>query len=166
MAVTSAEAYLDSLTEAQRRVIEPVRDVILHHLPEGYEECISRYGTLSYVVPHSRCPDGYHCNPEDPVPFAGISAKRKKMRLDLFCLYVDPAAKARFVEAWSATGKTLDMGASCVRFSKLEDVAREVLGETVGSIPVDAFLEKYEASVPKSAAKKRGRARPAVTTLG
>ena len=156
MTITTPQEYLDSLTDEQRQVIGPIRDTILTHLPEGYVEGIY-YGVLGYQVPHSICPDGYHCNPEDPVPFAGLSAKRRKMRLDLFCLYVDPEAKARFVEAWKATGKKLDMGASCVRFSKLEDVPLEVVAETIASIPVHDFLERYEASVPKAAAKKRGK---------
>jgi hypothetical protein len=80
----------------------------------------------------------------------------KKMSLHLFCVYVDPAAKERFVSGWKKSGHKLDMGASCVRFSKLEDVPLDVVGETIASIPVADFLARYEASVPQAARKKRG----------
>ncbi len=110
---------------------------------------------IGYYVPHSICPDGYHCDAKQPVPFAGISGTRKKMSLHLFCIYVDAAAKERFVSAWKASGHKLDMGASCVRFKKLENVPLNVVAETIASIPVAEFLSKYEASVPKSARKKR-----------
>ena len=154
MTTAAVQAYLDTLTDEQRSVIDPIRATILAHLPEGYEEGLY-YGALGYHVPHSICPDGYHCDASQPVPFAGLSAKKKKFKLDLFCLYVDKEAKERFVTAWKATGNKLDMGAGCVRFSKLEAVPLDVVGETIASLPVEHFLERYEAIVPKAAAKKR-----------
>ena len=154
------QEVLASLPEDRRRAISALRDTILKHLPPGYEEGV-RHGMISYYVPHSICPDGYHCDPTQPVPFAALSAERKKMSLHLFCVYVDKAAKERFVSGWKASGHRLDMGASCVRFSKLEDVPLDVVGEVISSIPVVHFLERYEASVPPSARKRRGRARNA-----
>ena len=156
--VTTAQDYLASLPENRRRAISALRDTILEHLPEGYEEGVQQ-GVISYYVPHSICSDGYHCDPAQPVPFAALSAERKKMSLHLFCVYVDPAAKERLVSGWKASGHKLDMGASCVRFSKLEDVPLDVVGELIASLPVADFLERYEATVPQSARKKRGRTR-------
>jgi hypothetical protein len=92
------------------------------------------------------------------VPFAALSGERKKMSLHLFCVYVDPDAKERLVRDWTAAGHKLDMGASCVRFKKIEDVPLDVVGALIASLPVDHFLECYEASVPQSARSKRGLA--------
>ena len=113
------------------------------------------YGGIGYFVPHSICPDGYHCDPKQPVPFAGINNGKAKISLHLFGVYVVPEAKERFVAAWKASGKKLDMGASCVRFKKLEDVPLDVVGDVIASLPIDLFLDRYEASVPAKAKKKR-----------
>jgi hypothetical protein len=158
--MTTIKEYLDSLPEDRREAMSILRDTILENLPEGYEEDV-RDEMISFHVPHSICPDGYHCDPKQPVPFVYMSAKRKKMTMSLFCLYVDKQAKERFANAWKKSGHKLDMGASCVRFSKIENVPLDVVGETIKSIPVDAFLEQYEAIVPKAARKKRGRAKTA-----
>ncbi len=156
MSATTIDEYLAALPEDRRAAVAAVRATILENLAEGYEEGIS-HDSISYYVPHSICPDGYHCDPAQPVPFADISGTHAKLRLDMFCLYVDREAKQRFVDAWKETGHKLDMGASCVRFKKLEDLALDVVGQTIASIPVTDFLERQEAIVPASARKKRGR---------
>jgi hypothetical protein len=153
---STVEEYLDTLTDDRRATISALRNTILENLPEGYQEGI-QHGCISYFVPHSLCPDGYHCDPKQPVPFAGLSGTKAKLRLDMFCLYVDRAAKERFVTAWKKGGRKLDMGASCVRFKKLEDVDLDLVGQTIASIPVSDFLERYEAVVPAAARKKRGK---------
>jgi len=156
--MNAMDDYLAELPENRREAVIALRDTIREHLPDGYEEGF-RDGCVSYFVPHSLCPDGYHCDPSAPVPFASISTRHKKMTLNLFCLYVDREAKDRFMTAWKETGNKLDMGAACVRFTKLANVPMEVVGEAIASMPVAPFLEKYEAIVPKSAAKKRGKHR-------
>ncbi|MEE2828892.1 MAG: DUF1801 domain-containing protein [Myxococcota bacterium] len=160
MVTSAVQDYMDSLDDSRRAAVSELRQTILANLPEGYEEGI-QHGIISYYVPHSICPDGYHSDPKQPVPFAGLSGKGKKISLHLFCLYVDPAAKERFVTAWKKGGRKLDMGASCVRFTKLEDVPLEVIGEAIASLPVADFLETYEATVPMSARKKRSWGKPA-----
>jgi hypothetical protein len=157
-AMGTVKEYLSSLPEDRRVAISTLRDTILANLPKGYEEGMNQ-GVISYYVPHSICADGYHCDPAQPVPFAGLCGKRKKLSLHLFCLYVDKAAKERFAAAWKKSGHKLDMGASCVRFTKLENVPLDVIGDTIAAIPVANFLERYEAIVPKSARKKRGLAK-------
>ena len=156
--MSTPEEFIAALPPGRQEAITTIRATILANLPDGYEEGI-RGNVLSYYVPHSICADGYHCNAEDPVPFAGLSANKKKISLHMFCLYIDRDAKDRFVTAWKKTGNKLDMGAACVRFTKLDNVPLEVIGDTIASIPVAGFLDLYEASVPKAAAKKRAWAR-------
>ena len=155
MAPSTAQEYLESLPDKHRDALITIRDVILKNLPQGYEEGI-QYGSISYYVPHSICPDGYHTDPSQPIPFLGLASKNSGMTLNFFGLYVDPEAKERFTSGWKSSGCKLNMGASCVRFKKLEDVPLDVLGETVAALPVDHFLEKYEGIVPAKARKKRG----------
>jgi hypothetical protein len=154
--VTTPDQYLDTLPDDRRTPIEVLRNTILANLPVGYEEGIG-HGIITYYVPHSVCPDGYHCDPTQPVPFAALSGGRKKMSLHLFCVYVDAEAKERLVRDWRAAGHKLDMGASCVRFKKIDDVPLDVVGALIASLPVKHFLEQYEASVPESARHKRGK---------
>ena len=146
---------LDNIPEDRHAATKALRRTIKKNLPKGYKETISE-SFVSYCVPHKLCPDGYHCDPSQPVPFVSIAPKGKKMSLHFFGIYVDRKAKDRFVKAWKATGLKLDMGASCVRFKQLEDIPLDVIGDAVASMPVEEFLQNYEASVPKSAAKKRG----------
>ena len=104
-----------------------VRDVILANLPKGYEECMN-YGMIGYVVPHSFYPAGYHCDPKQPLMYASLASQKNHMAIYMMCVYGDPATRQWFEEAYSATGKKLDMGKSCIRFKKLDDVALDVIG--------------------------------------
>ena len=154
MAAKNVDEYLKGLPPVRRQALASLRATILQNLPSGYEEGI-QYGVIGYYVPHSICPDGYHTDSKQPVPFISLASKKSGMTLNFFGVYVDSAAKERFVSAWKESGHKLDMGAACVRFKKLEDVPLDVVGEAVASLPVDAFLEKYEAIVPAKVAKKR-----------
>lgn len=144
-AATVAE-YLSSLPPDRREAIDAVRKVILKNLDAGYTETMS-YGMIGYVVPHSVYPAGYHCNPEQPLPFAGLASQKGHMSLYLMCVYGNDAAHAKFRKAWEATGKKLNMGKACVRFKKLEDVALDVLGATIKSVPAKLYIEHCEAAL-------------------
>lgn len=165
---TTVAGYLASLPPDRRAAIEAVRKVILKNLDSGYTETMS-YGMIGYVVPHSVYPAGYHCNPEQPLPFAGLASQKGHMSLYLMCVYGNDAAHAKFRKAWEATGKKLNMGKACVRFKKLEDVALDVLGATIKSVPAKSYIKYCEAalamranaasprkksSTPKSASKQ------------
>jgi len=141
---STVEQYLSDLPEDRREAIAGVRRVILKHLPKGYQEGM-QYGMIGYFVPHELYPAGYHCDPKQPLPFAGLGNQKNHMALYLFCLYTDAGAMTAFEEAWKATGKKLDMGKSCVRFKRLEDVPLEVVGKAIAGVPVKKFLERYEA---------------------
>jgi len=149
----TVEDYLAAVPEDRREALEAVRKVILKNLPKGYEEGI-QYGMIGYFVPHSVYPDGYHCDPKQPLPFASIASQKNHMGLYLFCIYCDPEGKDRFVRDWKATGRKLDMGASCIRFKKLEDVPLEVIGAAIKRTPVKDFIAFYEANTKRPTRKK------------
>ncbi len=155
----SVEDYLASLPEDRREALQAVRKTILKNLPKGYEEGI-QYNMIGYFVPHSLYPAGYHCDPKQPLPFASIASQKNHMGLYLFCVYCDPQGKDRFVREWKATGKKLDMGASCVRFKKLEDVPLDVLGAAIKRVPVKDFIAVYESMIPASKRKPSGTKKP------
>lgn len=155
----TVEAYLASLPEDRREALQAVRKTILKNLPKGYEEGI-QYNMIGYFVPHSIYPNGYHCDPKQPLPFASIASQKNHMGLYLFCIYSDPRGKDRFVKEWKATGKKLDMGASCVRFKKLEDVPLDVLGAAIKRVPVKDFIAVYESMIPASKRKPSGTKKP------
>ncbi|MBI5705587.1 MAG: DUF1801 domain-containing protein [Armatimonadetes bacterium] len=142
----SVEAYLAELPEDRREAIQAVRKVILDNLDKDYQEGM-QYGMIGYFVPHSVYPPGYHCDPKQPLPFAGLGNQKNHMSVYLMCLYGDEAQEAWFRDEWAKTGKKLDMGKSCVRFKKLDDVALEVIGEAVRRVPAAKFIEKYESVI-------------------
>ncbi|MCA8980519.1 MAG: DUF1801 domain-containing protein [Planctomycetes bacterium] len=162
---TTVKQYLDALPEDRRKALEAVRRVIKSNLDSKYEEGI-QYGMIGYYVPHSVFADGYHCDPKQPLPFASIASQKNHMAVYLFCLYNDPAEIARFEAEWKKTGKKLDMGKSCVRFKKLDDVALDAIGAAIKRMPAKKFVELYVANrdgaagarkTAKKAAKKTAK---------
>lgn len=147
-------AYLAALPPDRRAAISTVRDAINRALPAGYEEGMA-YGMIGWSVPHRLYPAGYHCDPKQPLPFAGLASPKGHMALHLMCVYLDPAQRKRFEDAWRKTGKKLDMGAACVRFKRLEDLALDVVTEAVARIPVDAYVATYEAVRAASGTRRR-----------
>jgi hypothetical protein len=148
----TVEEYLAELPEDRRAALSAVRDVILAHLPEGYEE-IMQYGMIGYVVPHSLYPAGYHCDPRQPVSIAGLGSQKNYMSLYLMCVYGDEPTAEWFRAAYAASGKKLDMGKACVRFKKLDDLPLDVIGQAIARVPVQAYIARYEATL-------RARGRP------
>ncbi len=164
--------YLSALPKDRREVMKAVRAVVLKNLPKGYVESM-QYGAIGYFVPHSIYPPGYHCDPKQPLPFAGLASQKNHMAIYLMCIYNDSGHDAWFRDAWAKTGKKLDMGKSCVRFKKLDDVALNVIGQVIRRVPVKKFIEFYESAIPaarRSAAKKSPQKRSlsitAKTTTG
>ena len=132
---TTVEQYLAQLPPDRRAALEAIRAVILKTLPKGYVEQM-QYGMIGYCVPHTLYPLGYHCDPAQPLPFAGLASQSNHMGLYLFCNYINQDDDQRFRDEWQATGKKLDMGKACVRFKKLEDVPLEV-ARAIRSAPLD-----------------------------
>jgi hypothetical protein len=137
--------YLAALPEDRRAAIEAVRKVILANLDESYEEGI-QYGMIGYYVPHRVYPAGYHCDPRQPLPFAALASQKNYMSLYLMCTYGHTGMRSWFEEAWAKTGKKLDMGKSCVRFKKLQDLPLDVIGEAIRRVPAKLYIEHIEAA--------------------
>ena len=140
----TVDQYLAELPADRREALQAVREVILKNLSKGYEECMG-YGAIGYVVPHSVYPPGYHCDPKQPLPFAGLASQKHHMGIYLMCVYDDPEHAAWFKAAWAKTGKKLDMGKSCVRFKKIEHVPLKVIGQAIKRVPAKKFIAHYEA---------------------
>ena len=136
-----------------------MRDVILKNLPKGYEEGM-QYGMIGYYVPHSIYPAGYHCDPRQPLPFACLASQKNYMSLYMMCVYGDGEDATRFREAWAKTGKKLDMGKSCIRFKKLDDLPLEVIGQAIKRMPVKKYIAWYEQAMKLNAERREGRATP------
>ena len=154
---TTVNDYLASLPPDRRAAISAIRDVILKNLDKDYQEGM-HYGMIGYCVPHRVFPAGYHCDPRQPLSFAGLASQKNHMAIYLMCVYGHEVTQKWFREAWAKTGKKLNMGKSCVRFTKLEDVALDVIGETIRRVPAKKYIEHYMAalgSMKKFAPKKR-----------
>lgn len=150
--------YLKSLPEDRRAAIEAVREVILKNLDKDYQEGMS-YGMIGYCVPHRVFPAGYHCNPAQPLPYAGMASQKGHMSLYLMSVYGHQPLREWFVSAWKKSGKKLDMGKACIRFKRVEDVPLEVIGEAIRRVPVKVYIEHYQRSLGQmgkaSATKQR-----------
>ena len=135
--------YLAELPADRRKAIEQVRAMIRKHLPKGYEEMM-QYGMIGYAVPLKLYPPGYHCKKDEPLPFLALASQKNNMALYMFCLYVDEKDRAQFQKEYKASGKKLDMGKSCIRFKKTEDLALDVIGRFIARVPVKKHIEVYE----------------------
>lgn len=159
---TTVKQYLAELPPDRRAVIQAIRKVFLDNLGEGIEEGM-QYGAIGYYVPHRVFPAGYHCDPRQPLPFAGLGSQKNHMSLGLMSLYGDAKQEAWFRSAWAKTGKKLDMGKCCVRFKKVDDVALDVLAEAIRRSPAKAYIAHYEAAIKGARRKstKPAAAKPA-----
>src|SRR5262245_34994403 len=130
----TVEQYLKNLPAQRRDALQAVRHVILRNLDKEYEEGM-QYGMIGYYVPHHVYPAGYHCDPRQALPFAGLASQKNHMAVYLMCVYGNEEQRRSFEESWKRTGKKLDMGKSCIRFKKVEDLALDVLGEAIRRVP-------------------------------
>jgi len=139
---STVDEYLAALPDDRREALEAVREVVLANLPEGYEEAMN-WGMITYQVPLSVEPDTYN---GEPLMYAALASQKHHMALYLTSVYADEAASAGFREAYEATGKKLDMGKSCVRFKRLDDLPLELVGETIASTPLEEFVDLVAGS--------------------
>lgn len=144
--------YLAELPPERRELIATVRKVIRDNLNKGFEEGV-QYGMIGFAVPHRLYPAGYHTNPGQPLPFACIASQKNYCSLYLMNVYGDEKLQGRFRAAWAKSGKKLDMGKSCIRFRKLEDLALDAIADAIRRTTVETYIAKYEASLARS----RGR---------
>jgi hypothetical protein len=154
----AVDEYLAELPPERRAALQAVRAVILENLDEGYAEGM-QYGMIGYFVPHSVYPPGYHCDPRQPLPFASLASQKNHMAVYLMCNYDNPQHEEWFRKAWAQTGKKLDMGKSCIRFKKVEDLALAVIGQAIARVPARDFIAYYEAAVKPARKGCKARSR-------
>lgn len=148
--------YLEGLPEDRREAISAVREVILSNLPEGFRESF-HFGMITYCVPHNIYPHGYHCDVTQPVPYIMLASQKNYVAIYLFCLYLEDDAVEKFKDDYLKTGKKLDMGKSCLRFKKLDDIPLELIGQVAGRMSVDEFITLYESRLSEAERKKRSK---------
>lgn len=159
----SVEDYLAELPEDRRAAIAAVRKVIRKNLDKDFEEGM-QYGMIGYFVPHRIYPPGYHCDPRQPLPFVCLASQKNYLSLYMGCVYASDDEAKRFHEQWAATGKKLDMGKSCIRFKKVEDLALDVIGETIRRMTVKKFIHLYESVIKDSLRRASTKATKTRTT--
>lgn len=141
---TTVTAYLAGLPDDRRAALAAIRQTILANLPDGYEETMN-WGMIVYQVPLARYPDTYN---GQPLAYAGLAAQKNHMAIYLIGIYADDAAREQFEAAYRATGKRFDMGKSCVRFKKLDDLPLALIGESIAAFSVEAFIGQIEKVHP------------------
>ncbi len=145
----TVEEILNSLPQDRIEPFNKLHRVIVKNLPKGFEAAIS-YGGLGYVVPHTLYPAGYHCKPSEPLPFAGIASQKNSINFYHMGIYSDPELLRWFVAEYPKhSNQKLDMGKSCVRFKKLDDIPYKLIGELMKRMSVKEWISVYESNLKK-----------------
>jgi hypothetical protein len=146
---TSPNDYLDQVDEAKKEQFGKLREVVLKNIPKGFVEEMS-YGMIGYIVPKSIYPDGYHCDPKLPLPFAALAAQKNFIALYNMGVYAEPDLLQWFQEEYAKHSKTkLDMGKSCIRFKKSDDIPYKLLAELMKKMSVKDWIACYEKNYKK-----------------
>ena len=145
----SIEEYLANVPEERQPPMNRLRATINANIPEGFAEQLN-YGMPAWVVPHSRYPDGYHCDTSLPLPFLSIASQRNFIGLYHMGIYADPG----LLEWWQTeypkhARRKLDMGKSCVRFKKMDDIPYELIGELAGKMTAAQWINVYERALKR-----------------
>jgi uncharacterized protein YdhG (YjbR/CyaY superfamily) len=143
---STPEEYLQQVDDARRPYLEKLRQTILENIPDGFREEMS-YNMIGYVVPHQLYPSGYHCDPKLPLPFVTIAAQKNFVALYHMGIYAAPELLDWFVTAYPQQTKSkLDMGKSCIRFKKAEDIPFELIGQLMQKMTVQDWVATYESA--------------------
>ena len=151
---STPDEYIAQLPPERREAIAAVRDVIRKNLAPGFKEGME-FGMIAYYVPLERFPDTYNGR---PLGLAAIANQKQYFSVYLNNVYGDPETEAWFRERYAASGKKLDMGKSCVRFRRLEDLPLDVIGETIARTDLDGYLDQYRAARGSSRATRTAKA--------
>jgi hypothetical protein len=148
-AAITPEEYISELPEDRKQAMTQLRSSILKNLPNGFKEIIST-NMISYVVPHSLYSKGYHCDPKQPLPFLSIASQKNFVAIYHMGIYADKDLLNWFREAYGKNSKTkLDMGKSCIRFKRIEQIPFELIGELVSKMTPQKWIETYEREFKK-----------------
>ena len=147
--VSTVAEYLEAIPEERKPWFLKLREVIRENLPAGFEERL-QYNMPGYVVPHSLYPAGYHCNPEDPLPFISIASQKNFIALYHSGIYADPELHEWFKAEYPKHCDTkLDMGKSCIRFKNVKKIPYALIAELVQKMTPKDWIEMYDANKPK-----------------
>lgn len=147
--VDTPDEYIAAIPEDRKPYLQKLRETILKNIPKGFEETM-QYSMISYVVPHSIYPDGYHCNPQDALPFASIASQKNSINLYHSGIYADKKLYDWFVSEYPKyCTRKLDMGKSCVRFKKLEEIPYQLIGQLMKKVKVKDYIKTYESVIKK-----------------
>lgn len=146
---TSPQQYLDELPEERKEPINKLRQQIIDNLPKGIEEAMN-YGMLGYVIPHSVYPDGYHCDTKLPLPFMNLASQKNFIAVYSMVIYAKQDIMDWFTSEYAKRCKyKLDMGKSCIRFKRIEDIPFDLIGELTGKISAEEWIDIYETAIKK-----------------
>ncbi|HEX6171431.1 MAG TPA: DUF1801 domain-containing protein [Chitinophagaceae bacterium] len=146
---TTPDAYLAEIPEERQKAFTKLRSVIKKNLPKGFSETMG-YGMMGWVVPHSKYPAGYHCNPKDPLPFLGIASQKNFIAVYHMGIYADPSLQKWFVTQHAkASPKKLDMGKSCIRYKRPDDIPFDLIGELASKMTADEWIALYESKLKR-----------------
>ena len=146
---TTPQQYLDELPEDRKEPIRKLRQQILNNMPTGMEETMN-YGMLGYVIPHSVYPDGYHCNPKQPLPFMNLASQKNFVAVYSMAIYAKKEVMDWFTLEYAKRCKyKLDMGKSCIRFKRLDDIPYDLIGELTAKVSTEEWIQIYENAYKK-----------------
>lgn len=141
------EEYISSLPAERQPVMHALRAAVLKHLPEGFVEGMV-YGMLGYTVPHMLYPAGYHCDPKQALPYMNIASQKNYISVYHMGLYADEQIMQWFISAYAkVSSKKPDIGKSCIRFKKVEDIPVDLIGELAGKMTVQDWIALYESKL-------------------
>ena len=145
----SPEEYIAQVPEERQEIMEKLRNTIKNNLPKGFEEGMN-YNMIGYYVPHSVYPDGYHCDTSLPLPFMNIASQKNSINLYHSGIYAKKELLDWFVAEYPKYSKRkLDMGKSCIRFKKTEEIPMELIGELCTRMSVEEWIDVYESAIKK-----------------
>lgn len=151
------EEYMQELPDDRKLAMLELRKVILNNIPKGFEETMG-YGMMGWVVPHSLYPPGYHCTPEDPLPFIGIASPKNFIALYHMGIYSSPKLLEWFTSEYPKHAKNkLDMGKSCVRFKKPDQIPFKLIGELASKMTPKEWIALYETTLKNARSKSKAK---------
>jgi len=143
------EEYVEQLPEDRKQAVQKIRAVIKKNLPKGFEEGIN-YKMLGFYVPHSKFPEGYHCDPKLPLPFINLASQKNSVNLYHMGIYAKKELLDWFVKEYTKYCKyKLDMGKSCIRFKKMDDIPFDLIGELTSKMTVNEWINTYKSAIKK-----------------
>ncbi len=146
---STPEEYIAQIPNERKEVMQKLRSVLLNNLPKGFVEGIS-FGMIGYYVPHSIYPSGYHCTPELPLPFMNIASQKNSINIYHSGIYADKNLHEWFVSEYQKYSKRkLDMGKSCIRFKKNDEIPFDLIGELCKKMTVEEWINLYEKNIKK-----------------